>query len=166
MRCHRLERRTWLPVGPAEAFGFFCDPGNLQRITPPELDFSMAGAPDGPMREGVEIEYRLRLWGIPLRWRSRIVDWRPGREFVDTALVSPYRHWHHRHVLLPEDGGTTMLDRVDYALPLQPFGEIAHPIVRRQLARIFDYREATIQQIFARPRRADGDGPGRPCRAA
>jgi ligand-binding SRPBCC domain-containing protein len=148
MRVHQLHRRTWLPVDPDVAFAFFGDPHNLQRITPPELDFAIAHGPDGPMREGLEIEYRLRLWGVPFRWRSRIVDWRPGREFVDTAIVGPYRYWHHRHVLLAADGGTTMLDLVDYALPLQPLGEIAHPVVRRQLARIFDFREATIQAHF------------------
>ena len=149
MRVHRLERRTWLPAPPDEAFDFFCDPWNLQRITPPELDFRISEPPDGPVGQDVEIGYRLRLWGIPFRWRSRILDWRAGREFVDTAIVGPYRLWHHRHILEPARDGTEMHDVVRYALPLQPIGELALPVVRRQLDRIFDYREATIQAIFA-----------------
>jgi ligand-binding SRPBCC domain-containing protein len=148
MPAHQLHRRTWLarPVG--EAFEFFCDPMNLQRITPPELDLVVNERPLGPLCDGAEMGYRLRLWGAPFRWRTRIVYWKSGTEFVDTALTSAYRKWEHRHILYPEEKGTTMLDLVDYELPLRPVGELAHFLVRRQLDRIFDYRESAIQQIF------------------
>ena len=100
------------------------------------------------MGEGTEIEYRTRLWGLPIAWKSRIEDWCPDQSFTDTALKSPYRLWHHRHFLVADRSGTTMIDLVNYALPLWPFGELAHPIVRRQLRRIFDYREMTIQKLL------------------
>ena len=148
MRLHQLHRMTWLPLSVENAFQFFCDPLNLQRITPPELDFSLNETPSGEMREGVEIAYRMRLWGVPITWRSRIEDWRPNQSFTDTALESPYRLWHHRHFLVPEGQGTTMIDLVNYALPFWPLGEVAHPVVRRQLRRIFDYRESTIQELL------------------
>ena len=151
MPVHQLHRRTWLPLPIEEAFAFFCDPLNLQRITPPELDLVVTELPEGPMGQGAEIAYRLRLRGIPFRWRTRITEWNPDREFVDIALRSPYRQWVHRHVLVPEGAGTTMLDLLDYELPLPPLGELAHALVRRQLERIFDYRESTIQELFARP---------------
>ncbi len=147
-RRHQLHRHTRIPVETSKAFAFFCDPRNLQKITPPELDFSLQSEPVGPMGPDVEIGYRMRLWGVPIRWRSRILDWVEGREFVDTALVSPYRHWHHRHILIPDGAWTTMLDLVDYELPLWPVGELAHGIVRRQLERIFDFRERAIQAEF------------------
>jgi len=159
VRIHQLHRETWLPVETATAFAFFCDPANLQRITPPELDFVIDTPPDGPIREGVEIGYRLRLWGVPFRWRSRIIDWRPDHAFADVALVSPYRLWHHRHVLVSDAGGTRMTDHVDYALPFAPIGELAHPIVRRQLDRIFDHRQHTIREIFGGPLRIDPRPP-------
>ncbi len=148
MRLHQLHRMTWLPLSVENALRFFCDPLNLQRITPPELDFSLNENPSGKMREGLEIAYRMRLWGVPITWRSRIEDWRPNQSFTDTALKSPYRLWHHRHFLVPEGQGTTMIDLVNYALPFWPLGEVAHPVVRRQLRRIFDYRESTIQELL------------------
>ena len=40
-------------------------------------------------------------------------------------------------------------DDVDWALPLWPLGELARPFVRRELDRIFDFREETIRAIFA-----------------
>lgn len=148
MRLHQLHRTTWLPIPVEKAFQFFCDPVNLQKITPPELDFSLREQFSGQMGEGVEIAYRMRLWGVPITWQSRIEDWRPNQSFTDTALKSPYRLWHHRHFLVPDRDGTTMIDLVNYALPVWPFGELAHPIVRRQLRRIFDYRETTVQQLL------------------
>jgi ligand-binding SRPBCC domain-containing protein len=131
-----------------KAFAFFCDPVNLQKITPPELDFSLRERFSGEMGEGIEISYRMRLWGVPITWQSRIEDWCPNQSFTDTALKSPYRFWHHRHFLVPDGDGTTMIDLVNYALPFWPFGEVVHPIVRRQLRRIFDYRETTVQQLL------------------
>jgi ligand-binding SRPBCC domain-containing protein len=48
-----------------------------------------------------------------------------------------------------ERDGTRMDDRVKYRLPLGPLGRPALPLVRYQLRRIFDYREATIQRLLA-----------------
>lgn len=148
MRLHQLYRTTWLPISVQPAFEFFCDPFNLQKITPPELDFSVTEPPSGSMGEDVEIGYQLKLWKIPFRWRSRIVDWRTDHSFTDVALKSPYRIWHHQHFLTPERDGTRMIDLVNYALPLWPFGEMGYPIVRYQLKRIFDYRESSIQELL------------------
>ena len=151
MPVHQLHRHTWLPAPVDEAFAFFCDPLNLQRITPPELDLVVDELPRSGMGTGAEIAYRLRLWHVPFRWRTRVTEWKQDREFVDEAIMSPYRRWKHRHVLYPEGTGTTMLDLLDYELPLPPLGELAHGLVRRQLERIFDYRESTIQELFAAP---------------
>lgn len=147
-KLHLLCRQTWLAVGVDEAFAFFCSPYNLERITPPEMSFRVVQPPVGVLGEGSVIGYRLRLWGLPFRWQSVITDWRPSEGFVDRAQVSPYRHWSHLHEFRATNGGTSMIDRVEYALPLQPLGEMAHFLVRRQLKRIFDFREKAIQEIF------------------
>ena len=43
-----------------------------------------------------------------------------------------------------------MEDEVLYDLPLRPFGQWAHPIVRMELDRIFAYRREAIQRILIR----------------
>lgn len=157
MRLHTLYRETWLPTDRVTAFEFFCSPFNLERITPPELSFKVVDPPSGELGEGSEIGYQLGLWGLGFKWRSVIRDWDPGWGFSDQALKSPYRFWLHEHRLTDRDDGTWMTDRVSYALPLQPLGELAHFLVRRQLDRIFDYREQTIQAIFSDDRVPQGD---------
>jgi len=155
-RVHRLERRVRLPVPVEEAFAFFCEPGNLEGITPPDLRFRILEAPAGPLGEGSEIRYAMRLRGIPFRWHTRITGWEPGVGFVDEALSSPYALWRHQHVLRAvSERETEMLDRVDYRLPLGRLGELFAGPVRRELDRIFDFREQAVRARFARERGED-----------
>jgi len=146
---HVLERSTWIPRPVDEVFAFFADIGNLQRITPPELRFRLVTQPPVEMRQGALIEFRLALWGVPFGWRTEISLWEPPLRFVDRQLAGPYAKWIHLHEFTTERGGTRMLDRVDYLLPLGRPGRLGLPLVRRQLDRIFDFREATIQRLLA-----------------
>jgi ligand-binding SRPBCC domain-containing protein len=142
---HTLEREQVLPLAPADAFEFFADAFNLEAITPPWLHFALDTPTPIVMRLGTLIRYRLRLHGLPVRWLTRIEAWDPGRGFEDVQLRGPYLLWHHSHTFVPHERGTLMTDRVRYALPLGPLGEIAHALlVRRDLRRIFDYRAEAV----------------------
>jgi len=149
VRVHRLEREQVVTSPLSEAFDFFSRTSNLERITPPWLRFGLLTPEPTEIVVGTRIEYRLRLHGIPLRWISRIDEFVENRSFVDRQIRGPYRWWHHRHEFTSVPGGTRVRDHVDYALPLGPVGELGHiVIVRRDLARIFDYRQAAVAQIL------------------
>jgi hypothetical protein len=140
-----LEREQILPLPPAEAFAFFADALRLEAITPPWLHFRVLTPAPIAMRAGTEIEYRLRLHGLPVRWLTRIEVWEPGRRFVDLQLRGPYSVWHHTHSFTPHPDGTSMRDLVRYALPLGALGRVAGgAFVRRDLGRIFDFRREAI----------------------
>jgi ligand-binding SRPBCC domain-containing protein len=143
---HILRREQRLPAPPDDVFPFFADAHNLEAITPAWLGFRVVTPRPIDMSTGAFIEYRLRLRGIPLRWRTRIAVWDPPRRFVDVQIAGPYRLWHHTHDFEPDgEGHTLMRDTVRYALPFGPLGALAHrAVVRRDLAAIFDFRQGAV----------------------
>ena len=146
---HILERKQIIKRPRAEVFEFFADAGNLERITPPELNFQIITPQPIDVRKGALIDYQLKLRGIPITWKTEITEWNPPHDFVDTALKSPYKQWIHLHTFEDGDAGeTVMRDIVRYRLPLEPLGDIAHFYVKKELAYIFDYRYKVIEEIF------------------
>ena len=156
MTTHRLSSELVIDRPIDDVFAFFAKPENLARITPPGLGFELRSS-DTVMRDGLEIEYRIRpLLGIPLTWRSRITDYDPPHGFRDIQLKGPYRSWDHRHRFEADGDRTRITDQVEYSLPLGPLGNIAHAaVVRSQLAEIFRHRARTIRSVYARPQAND-----------
>lgn len=141
-----LTAEQWLPRPLSEVFEFFSDAHNLQKLTPGNLNFQVISDSPIEMRVGTLIDYRLRLRGLPLRWRSLISVWEPPYRFVDEQVQGPYRHWHHEHMFEPEAEGTICRDRVHYTVP--GGGLIHRWLVQPDLQRIFQFRRAALQQQF------------------
>jgi ligand-binding SRPBCC domain-containing protein len=145
-----LETEQWLPSPLARVFPFFADPRNLEEITPPFLHFAVLRSSDREVRRGTLIDYRLRLRGLPIRWRTRIDEWQPPHRFVDLQLKGPYGLWHHTHEFEERDGGTLVRDRVRYRLPFGALGNlVAGGWVRNDVASIFRFRQEKMRAIFA-----------------
>lgn len=150
-----FEREQLIARPRHDVFAFFEDAKNLERITPPFLRFRIATPRPITMGEGTFIDYRLRLFGVPFAWRTRIELYEPERRFVDVQLRGPYRLWRHTHTFEDVAGGTLVRDRVEYELPLGPLGAAVRAIfVRRTLDRIFDYRKRTIAVLLGDQSRA------------
>jgi ligand-binding SRPBCC domain-containing protein len=156
------ERGAWvlrtsmtLPRARADVFSFFADASNLETITPAVLRFRILTPTPVEMRAGALIDYRLRIRGMPVRWRTEIAAWEPPVRFVDRQLRGPYRQWVHEHRFTETDEGTLCEDVVRYRAP---GGGLVHRwLVAPDLRRIFEYRAATMRRLF--------DGPTAPARS-
>ena len=147
MRVREFQSELWLSLPPAELFPFFADAANLDALTPPWLHFQIVTPPPIEMKAGAVIDYRLRVHGLPLRWRTLIRVWQPPRRFVDEQIRGPYRQWIHEHTFEARDGGTLARDHVRYAVPLDL---LAHRwFVRPDIERIFNFRSEALRNRFA-----------------
>lgn len=150
---HTLHTEVRIPRPIEDVFAFFADAGNLQAITPPWLDFRILTPRPIEMRANALLDYRLKLRGVPIRWRTRIAAYEPPVRFIDEQLRGPYRVWRHEHTFeAATDGSTIMRDRVGYELPRVPGRGLVHRLfVRPDLERIFRYRERRLLELLAGP---------------
>lgn len=147
MTTWELRTRLRLPRPRPEVFAFFADAGNLEALTPPWLGFRILTPQPIALRPGALIEYRLRVHGIPVRWKTEITAWEPPDRFVDEQRRGPYRQWIHEHTFEDAPGdGTFVHDRVRYQVP---FGRLANwLVVERDARTIFTYRTQALLRVF------------------
>ncbi len=144
---YRLFTEIELPAPRSEVFDFFSKASNLELLTPAFVNFKILTPLPIEMRSGAKIDYRIRLKGIPIRWRTNICVWEPEERFVDEQIRGPYRKWHHEHVFIDQGDTTLMKDIVHYRVWLS---SIFHPLmVKRDLLRIFEYRQRKILELFS-----------------
>ena len=157
MKIFELKTQLWLPAPRERVFAFFADAGNLEILTPPWLNFEILTPRPIPMHPGALIDYRIRLRGLPLRWRTEIAEWQPPERFVDRQLRGPYRQWVHEHRFVERDGGTDCLDVVRYAVLGGAL--VDRLFVRRDVEKIFAYRREKMQELFGAAGKASGPQP-------
>jgi ligand-binding SRPBCC domain-containing protein len=144
-----LRSSLWVPHPPAAVFPFFADAQNLEALTPPWLSFRILTPLPIHMHVGALIDYRIKLHGMPLRWRTRIARWEPPFVFADEQLRGPYTLWQHTHTFTPCDGGTVLGDEV----LLRPKGGplaalVMKAFVRGNVERIFQFRAQVMAERF------------------
>ena len=149
MADYKLHRESFVPRPLDEVFDFFSKPENLEKITPPWLNFRILTGSGAAIDAGVTIAYQLRVHGIPLKWLTEIERWNPPFEFIDVQLRGPYKLWRHAHRFMAVNGGTRIEDTVEYTLPFGWMGRLVHKMqVARDIENIFDYREQRVRELL------------------
>ncbi len=150
MKIYTLKAVQKLPIALQDAWDFFSSPANLTLITPASMNFRITCDIPPRIYSGTVITYRVAvLPGVSATWVTEISHVDAPHYFVDEQRFGPYSFWHHKHFFREIDGGVEAEDIVHYALPLGPFGRMAHPwLVRRRLDDIFSYRKEALLARF------------------
>ncbi len=150
MKIYTLERTELLPVSLETAWGFFSDPNNLPKITPPELNLRITSDTEEKIYAGMIITYTVTP--IPFfrsAWATEITQVDSPNYFVDEQRFGPYKFWHHKHFFAEAGDKTEIRDLVHYSLPLGPVGRLANLFfVSRKLDFIFNYRSTQLRKLF------------------
>ncbi len=138
----------WVSAPLDKVFSFFSNEKNLERLTPKTLEFNVLQKSTAEIQKGTLIDYKLKIHGVPVKWRTLIAEWQPPHRFIDTQIWGPYQLWHHTHTFESLAGGTLMKDKVHYSLPLGALGRAAGLwYVKKDVAHIFDFRRKTIREL-------------------
>lgn len=150
MKIYKLHSIQKLPISLEEAWKFLTNPHNLEKLTPPEMNFKVYDGADKSMYEGQLLQYTVTpLPGFKTKWISEITVFKEKEYFIDEQRFGPYAFWHHKHFITEIPGGISMEDRVDYKLPFGFLGNLVHPfLVKPKLDSIFEFRQKQLLKTF------------------
>ncbi len=146
---HTLTVTQFIPASEQKVFDFFSEAKNLETITPPWLNFRITNCSTPKISAGTLFEYKLKVRGLPVKWKTLISTWQPNQSFTDTMLKGPYKFWDHTHEFKIVQDGILMTDKVHYKVPFGILGEFVALIwVHSDVKTIFKYRSDTIKSLF------------------
>lgn len=146
----KLAFEQWVAVPPPQIWKFFSSEQNLERITPPFLSFHVLGKSTDKIGEGTTIDYRLKVHGLPILWRTLISGWVDSRKFVDEQIRGPYRRWVHTHEFEAFADGTLIRDSIILKPPLGWLGRaLLLILILADVEAIFKFRSEAISKIFS-----------------
>jgi ligand-binding SRPBCC domain-containing protein len=149
MRTKTLTYSTKVERPLAIVFDFFSQAENLNKLTPPNLNFEIKTKMPIPMFKGQTIDYRIRLFGIPFNWRTEICEWDAPNKFADKQLIGPYAIWEHQHIFEERGNTTYMTDIIVYESKGWIFAPFLHWLfVDKNVKEIFAFREKQLNEIF------------------
>lgn len=147
----KLQTWQFVPEKVETVFPFFSAAENLEKITPDWLNFKIEKQSTPNLEENTIIDYKLKIHGIPAKWKTRILDWTPGEQFVDDQVKGPYSRWHHTHTFKKVEGGTLLGDEVLFQVPGNLLGKVfLGNFIKNDVSKIFRYRQKIIQTIFGK----------------
>jgi ligand-binding SRPBCC domain-containing protein len=155
---HELTDRFIVSASPERTWAFFSTAENLPLITPPWLGFTNRSTSPTRIELNALLDYTIRWMGVPIRWRTKIIEWSPPRQFIDLQVRGPYALWHHQHTFTPVAVGGDCEDRVIYEVPAPLIGRAVNALlVRRQLVEIFRFRRRIIGERLGWVRAVQAD---------
>ena len=113
------------------------------------MQFIVTNKSTPKLQAGTLIDYKLKVHGIPLKWKTRINAFVENVSFIDEQLKGPYTKWVHEHSFTKVKNGTLICDEVVYKVPLGALGNlVAGWFIKKDVNKIFKYRNKVIREKF------------------
>jgi len=127
---------------------FHTDTHNLPLITPPWINVTIVSMED-PMIEKSIVTLKIRRFGISTRWEMQIKTMDCPSTITDLMLKGPFPFFHHERHFSPITSDTTLLEEtITMSLPMGWLGNLAFPLIKRDMDRMFAYRHSATQAYF------------------
>ncbi|HYC93458.1 MAG TPA: SRPBCC family protein [Thermoanaerobaculia bacterium] len=137
----RFVAESIIRATPERVFAFHALPDALERLTPPWAG-SRVLAHARSLEVGARTLGEIRV--APFVWiRSEFehVACEPPHRFVDEQRRGPFRSWRHEHRMTSVEGGTKLVDVIDFESPFGFIGRALAPmVILPRLKRLFSSR--------------------------
>lgn len=144
-----FKKFQWVDSPVNEVFNFFSTEKNLEELTPAYLKFKVLAKDTDKIQEGSIIDYKLKIHGVPVKWKTRINKFEHNVSFIDEQLKGPYTKWVHQHDFIPLKSGTLIADKVVYKVPFGFLGKLLVGwFIQNDVNNIFNYRRKVINKLF------------------
>ena len=145
----RFAKETIINAPPEIVFEFHKSRDALTLLIPPWENMKVIES-SGSLLPGSRVVLRGGLGPLPLQWSAIHTEFDPPHLFADRQESGPFAYWYHRHRFFEDgQGGTVLMDDVEYALPLGLLGLWAGGwFIRRKLDAMFVYRHETTRQLI------------------
>lgn len=144
-----LFKDQFVPLKPEQIFQFFVRAENLEALTPPWLNFKIISKSTDEVQKDTLIDYKLKIHGVPVYWKTLISEWKENEYFVDQQLKGPYSKWRHLHTFEAVPGGCLLRDEVVYRVPVAFVGKaLLGGWISNDVSQIFKYRQDKIQSLL------------------
>ena len=144
----RFRVETFIFASPRACFDLARDLNVHTRTVGATRERVIDGPADGLMGPGDVVTFEAVHLGIRQRLTSKIVEFAPPHRFVDEMQRGPFRRLRHVHAFHERDGGTLMVDEMDFAAPLGPLGRLAEVLfLKRYLQRFIEARGRELKRI-------------------
>ena len=90
---------------------------------------AIAGVTSGKMQLHDFVTFEARHFGIRQRLTSQIVEYERPHYFIDQMTKGPFKRLRHEHRFEPINGGTMMIDVMDFASPFGPIGTLVDKLL-------------------------------------
>lgn len=139
-------RKTTIHAPVSSVFSWHARDGAVNRLTPPWAPLELVARKGRGIDHGVEVTFRIKIFGIPMKWEARHIGYKENKMFRDCQIKGPFADWEHSHLFHEKSTDLTVMeDQVRFRLPFGIFSLPFNGYAQRQLERVFFYRHQVLK---------------------